>query len=143
MDLQSKLIPCDYQVCCCGRAFLCFEQLYSFFPNVFRVLDARRVRVGRGAVWCGVAVVLALIVAVPVTLMFQYGAGTHHWDAWGTGAVPRYPFDRTVQIKQRLRAQGQRLVTTGEDPDARWQPGVQRVQRLPVHSQRCRRVRPR
>jgi hypothetical protein len=78
-----------------------------FVVNSLRLLDAQRVRVGRTAVWCSVAVLLALVVAVPVTLMFQYGAGTHHWDTWGTGAVPRYSFDKTVELKQRLRAQGE------------------------------------
>ena len=79
------------------------EALMPFVVNSLKVLDAQKVRLGRAGVWCGVAV---LVVAVPVTLMFQYGAGTHHWDTWGTGAVPRYSFDKTVEIKQRLRAQG-------------------------------------
>lgn len=82
------------------------ESLMPFVVNAFRMLDAREVKVGRTAIWCGAAVLLALAIAVPVTLMFQYGAGTHHWDAWGTGAVPRYAFDKTVEHKQRLRAQG-------------------------------------
>jgi len=82
------------------------EALMPFVVNSLRVLDSRNVRVGRVALWCGVAVAVALVVAVPVTLMFQYGAGTHHWDTWGAGAVPRYAFDKTVELKQRLRAQG-------------------------------------
>ncbi len=82
------------------------ESLMPFVVNAFKVVGDRGVRVGRTAVWCGVAVVVALVVAVPVTLMFQYGAGTHHWDTWGTGAVPRYSFDKTVELKQKLRAQG-------------------------------------
>ncbi|MHC4202853.1 MAG: DUF6785 family protein, partial [Planctomycetota bacterium] len=83
------------------------EALMPFVVNSLRVLDAQKVRLGRAGVWCGVAVLLAIVVAVPVTLMFQYGAGTHRWDTWGFGAVPRYSFDKTVEIKQRLRAQGE------------------------------------
>jgi len=82
------------------------EALMPFVVNSLKVLDAQKVRLGRAGVWCAVAVLVALVVAVPVTLMFQYGAGTHRWDTWGFGAVPRYSFDKTVEIKQRLRAQG-------------------------------------
>ena len=82
------------------------ESLMPFVVTAFKVVGDRGVRVGRTALWCGAAVVVALVVAVPVTLMFQYGAGTHHWDTWGAGAVPRYSFDRTVELKQKLRAQG-------------------------------------
>jgi len=82
------------------------ESLMPFVVNAFKVVGDRKVQVGRTALWCGAAVVLALVIAVPVTLMFQYGAGTHHWDAWGAGAVPRYSFDKTVELKHKLRAQG-------------------------------------
>ncbi|NQT87388.1 hypothetical protein HQ560_11525 [bacterium] len=86
------------------------ESLMPFVVNSLKVLDRQKVRVGRGAMWCGAAVVLSLAVAVPVTLMFQYGAGAvtaANWDTWGAHAVPRYSFDKTVELKQRLRIQRQ------------------------------------
>jgi hypothetical protein len=83
------------------------ESLMPFVVNSLKVLDTQKVRLGRGAVWCGAAVLLSILVAVPVTLMWQYGVGTHHWDTWGAGAVPRYSFDKTVEHKQRLRVQDQ------------------------------------
>ena len=75
--------------------------------NSLRVLDKRHVKLGRAAAWCGVAVLLALIIAVPVTLARQYGAGTNTWHNWAGGAIPRYSFDKAVQHRQRLRAQGE------------------------------------
>ena len=122
--LEPRWFPCAFLVAMFGiravgptTALLMFlvstmllvvprEALMPFVVNSFKVLATQKVRVGRAGVWCGVAVLLALAIAVPVTLMFQYGAGTHHWDTWGAGAVPRYSFDKTVELKQRLRAQG-------------------------------------
>jgi hypothetical protein len=77
----------------------------ALMPFVVNLLDVRKVRIGRAAIWTGVAVVVGLAVAVPVTLMFQYGSGTGRTDAWGTENVPQFAFDQTVQMKHRLKAQ--------------------------------------
>ena len=82
------------------------EALMPFVMNSLKVASTRGVPGGKTTLWCGVAVLVALVVAVPVTLMFQYGSGTHHWDTWGTGAVPRYSFDKAVELKQRVKSQG-------------------------------------
>ncbi len=82
------------------------EGIMPFVVNSFRLLEERKVRIGRPAVLAGVAVVLGLAVAVPATLGFQYANGTGGVDPFATKYAPRIPFDGTVRIKQRLRAQG-------------------------------------
>ncbi|MHC5056693.1 MAG: DUF6785 family protein [Planctomycetota bacterium] len=122
--LEPRIYPCAFLVVMFGiravgpqTALLMFltstvlmviprESLMPFVVNSLRVLDTRRVKLGRAATWCGVAVLLALVIAVPVTLMAQYGAGANTWHNWAGGAIPRYSFDKAVQHRQRLRAQG-------------------------------------
>jgi hypothetical protein len=123
--LSPRIYPCAFLVVMFGiravgprTALLMFltstvlmviprESLMPFVVNSLRVLDKRRVKLGRAAAWCGVAVLVALVVAVPVTLMIQYGAGTNTWHNWAGGAIPRYSFDKAVQHRQRLRGQGE------------------------------------
>ncbi len=82
------------------------EALMPFVVNSFKLLEVRKVRMGRAAVWTGAAVILGLAVAVPVTLMFQHGSGTGGSDPWATTNVPGRAFDGSIKIKQRLKAQG-------------------------------------
>jgi hypothetical protein len=82
------------------------EALMPFVVNSFKLLEVRKVRMGRAAVWTGAAVILGLAVAVPATLMFQHGSGTSGSDWWATTSVPAWAFDGSIKIKQRLKAQG-------------------------------------
>ena len=81
------------------------EALMPFLVGALKLVDDRGVQIGRTAACCCLAVVLAIGIAVPVTLMYQHGGGPDRRDGWGTGAVPRYPFDKAAHMKQRLRNQ--------------------------------------
>jgi len=82
------------------------EALMPFMINSLKVLDLQRVRIGRTAAWCGVALVLGLAVGLPVTLYFQYDRGIDMSDRWATRRSPQSPFYRILQVKHRLEAQG-------------------------------------
>jgi hypothetical protein len=82
------------------------EPLVAFVVNSFRVLERRKVRVGRVAGFSALALVVGLAVAVPVTLYIMYDRGTNLSMAWSSEHVPRFSFDEAVRIKQRLRTQG-------------------------------------
>jgi hypothetical protein len=82
------------------------EALMPFLVNAFKLLDLQRVRIGRTAAWCGVALLIGLAVAVPVTLGFQYDRGIDHDDWWATEIVPQRPFDKAIEVRERLTAQG-------------------------------------
>jgi hypothetical protein len=84
------------------------EALMPFLVGALKLVDDRGIQTGRAAAWCCMAVLLAMAIAVPVTLMYQYGSGPDRLDGWGTGAVPRYPFDKAAHMSDRLRNQ-QRL----------------------------------
>ena len=49
---------------------------------------------------------IGLAVALPVTLALQYDRGVNHDDDWASRMVPQRPFDKTIEIQQRLTAQG-------------------------------------
>ena len=82
------------------------EALMPFIINAFKLLDLRRERIGRAAAWSVAAVLIGLAVALPVTLAFQYDRGVNHDDLWATAEVPQRPFDKAIEVQQRLTAQG-------------------------------------
>jgi len=43
---------------------------------------------------------------VPCVLYFQYDLGVDLADRWANVSVPKFPFDQTVSVTQRLTAQG-------------------------------------
>ncbi len=77
------------------------ESLMPFMINNVKILDQRRVRYGRASVLCGLAVVVALAVAIPVTLYQQYdqGANVHSWMG---EVVPKAPFKEMTRLKREL-----------------------------------------
>ena len=82
------------------------EALMPFVVNAFKLLDLRRERIGRVAAWSVAGILIGLAVAVPVTLGFQYDRGMDHEDWWATEIVPQRPFDKAIEVRQRLTAQG-------------------------------------
>lgn len=79
--------------------------LMPFMVNSFKLLDERKVRIGRTAALSVVALVLGLAIAVPVTLYFQYDRGVNLPDQWANRWIPRLSFRQALRIKQRLKAQ--------------------------------------
>jgi hypothetical protein len=82
------------------------EALTPFLLNSLKLLDLRRQSIGRAAAWSVAALLIGLAVALPVTLAFQYDRGVNHDDRWATQEAVQRPFDKTIEIQQRLTAQG-------------------------------------
>ncbi|MBT7300964.1 MAG: hypothetical protein HN849_15700 [Victivallales bacterium] len=82
------------------------EALYPFMVNALRVMDTRKVKLGRATVACGVAIFLGMAVAVPVTLYIKYDMGSSTGDSWSTISVPRTAYENQVLIRRKLAAQG-------------------------------------
>jgi hypothetical protein len=82
------------------------ESLMPFVVNSLRLLQIRRVPLGRSACLFGVAIILGLLVALPLTLYFQYDLGYAKWDTWAGQYVPKMAFDNTVSVVETLEAQG-------------------------------------
>ncbi len=81
------------------------EALMPFVVNALKLVDMRKVKVGRTAVFCGLALVVGLGVALPLTMYFQYDRGANMSDMWATKSVPQFPFKEALRVKQRLIAQ--------------------------------------
>ena len=81
------------------------ETLMPFVVNGLKLLDMRQAPLGKTASWAGVALVVGLAVAVPVTLYFQYDQGMNRTDTWATEYIPRVAFMEAVGDVQRLSAQ--------------------------------------
>ncbi len=82
------------------------ESIMPFVSNSLKLLDVNRVKLGRVTVWCAVALVLGLAIALPLTLYFQYDRGISLTDTWASRAVPRMQFDNVSQVQKKLEAQG-------------------------------------
>ncbi|MBN2450365.1 MAG: hypothetical protein JXR77_08245 [Lentisphaeria bacterium] len=82
------------------------ESLMPFVVNSLKLLELRRVPLGRSAILFGAALVLGLLVALPLTLYFQYDLGYAKWDTWAGDFVPKMAFDNAVSAVELLEAQG-------------------------------------
>jgi hypothetical protein len=82
------------------------EAMMPFLVNAFKMLDLRRQKLGRTATWCAVALVVGLGVAVPATLAFQYDRGVDRSDAFAMSVASQRPFNKAIEVRQRLTAQG-------------------------------------
>jgi hypothetical protein len=82
------------------------EAMMPFLVNNFKLLDLRREKIGRTAAWFTGALVIGLAVAVMATLAFQYDRGANFEDTWSMEVGSEQPFDRAIEVRQRLTAQG-------------------------------------
>ena len=82
------------------------ESIVPFVLNSLRVVDARRVSIGRVSALSVGALLLGLAIAVPVTLAIKYDRGTNLSYRWASLAAPRHAFDEAVRIKRRVQTQG-------------------------------------
>jgi len=81
------------------------EALMPYVINSFKLLDVTKQRLGKFALWAAFILVVALTVAVPVTLYQQYDRGTETSDSWSYRWSPQFAFKEAVRVKQRLVAQ--------------------------------------
>ena len=83
------------------------EALMPFAMSAFKLADGVGVRLGRVALWGGVAVALSAAVAIPVSLYWQYREGAiKAGDGWTVQSVPRMVYDVNVGVARALEAQG-------------------------------------
>jgi hypothetical protein len=82
------------------------ESLMPFMSTSLRLLETKKVRIGRTASWSAVALVLGLSIALPLTLYFQYDRGVSWADSWSSKATPRMQFDNIRMVKEKLQVQG-------------------------------------
>ena len=79
------------------------EALMPFVVGGFKLLDDHKVKTGRMVPWFVAAIIVAILVAVPVTLKYTHGVGYPSKDGWARAAT-RYPFMKAVQLTKLLRA---------------------------------------
>jgi len=82
------------------------ESLMPYLVNGFRMLEHRGVQVGKVAAWCAFALVMGLAIALPITLYWQYEGGIANHNPHARTWPSKIPFNQTLQIKERLIAQG-------------------------------------
>lgn len=82
------------------------EAVMPFAVHALKLVDGRRIGLGRTATLGGVALAIGLAVAIPVTLYLQYDmGGIATGDGW-TVNVPRFSYDAVVGVCTKLSAQG-------------------------------------
>ncbi|MCK5801988.1 MAG: hypothetical protein KAI66_04110 [Lentisphaeria bacterium] len=83
------------------------ETIMAFMSTSLKILDLRGGgKLGRGTAVAGVALLLGVCVALPVTLYFQYDRGVSWHDGWSSKSTPRMQFDNIAQAKEKLEIQG-------------------------------------
>ncbi|MBT7301660.1 MAG: hypothetical protein HN849_19210 [Victivallales bacterium] len=82
------------------------ESLMPFMSTSLKLLEMKKVKIGRTASWSAMALVLGLAVALPLTLYFQYDRGVCWADSWSSKHTPRMQFDNIRGVKQKLEVQG-------------------------------------
>ena len=95
MQLISVILICDPR-----------ESLMPFMMNSLKVLERRKQPLGKTSAWCGIAMVIGLVVALSLTLYIQYDQGSAIWESWAEECVPRMHFNNAIAVKQKLMAQG-------------------------------------
>lgn len=81
------------------------EALMPFIVTSLKLVDIRKVPIGKAGVGFMAALLLGLGLAVPVQLYIQYDRGADMSDRWANGVVPKLPFEQAARVKQRLDAQ--------------------------------------
>lgn len=93
------------------------ETLMPFIVNSGKLLDMQGHKLGRATAASGLALVVGLAVAIPVTLHLQYRHGANLSDWFGSQEVPKFAFRNTLSQKLRVAAQG-----GIEEEDMPWGP---------------------
>ncbi len=81
------------------------EPLIGYFLNGFKLIDSHRLSIRKGAKYSIIALVVALAVAVPVTLYLNYDEGNALKKSWASYAG-KAPFQSALAMKQKLSSQG-------------------------------------
>ncbi len=93
------------------------EALMPYVLTAFKILDVNKIKYGRMSALFVMSLIIALVVALPVTLYFQYDRGSS--VVWTTGReIPTSVISNIVDVKDRLESQGNASVAgtyTGMD----------------------------
>jgi hypothetical protein len=81
------------------------ETLLPFISGSLKVSDDQKLKLGKTLVYCSLAMLLGLAIALPTTLYLQYRHGVQWADSWATKSVPRMPFDNVAAAHEKLSLQ--------------------------------------
>jgi len=83
------------------------EAVMPYMAHGLRLCDMNGVKVGRTALAGTLSLLLAFAVALPVTLYWQYDRGVNRAsDGWTRSSVPRFTWDATANLVQKLKLRG-------------------------------------
>ncbi len=82
------------------------EALMPFMVNNLKMLDIRKHKMSVAGMACVIALLVGLAVGLPWTIYNQYSRGMNASDSWASIYVPRTAPMETLQMKQRMAAQG-------------------------------------
>ncbi len=95
MQMISLVLICDPR-----------ESLMPIMMNSLKLVDKYRQPIGKATALSGLAMVIGLAVALPLTLYIQYDLGGAIHEGWAEDAASRMMFDNAIAVKQKLIAQG-------------------------------------
>lgn len=89
-----------------------------FANHAMRLAQSTKVSMNKTVGWGVVVIVLAIVIAIPATIYWQYdrGALIQHWPR----ASSIYPFQNTVEIVNKLKAQGLEEVAVAQSGWSHW-----------------------
>ncbi|MGF1449064.1 MAG: DUF6785 family protein [Opitutales bacterium] len=82
------------------------EAFMPYVINALKIVEQRQVSVGRSGGLLFAALLVGMMVAVPVTLFWQYNGGRPNIDDYAYTEMAPKAFKDTLQVQQRLDAQG-------------------------------------
>ncbi|MBT3376003.1 MAG: hypothetical protein HN742_29730 [Lentisphaerae bacterium] len=82
------------------------ESIMPFMSTSLKLLDLREASLSKATKLSVIAVAFGLLVALPLTIYFQYDRGCALSDGWASSSVPKMPFENIVSVEQRLSVQG-------------------------------------
>lgn len=90
------------------------ESLMPFAINALKVAELKGEKLGRTAIAGGAFLLVALAVAIPVTLYWQYDKGAYTTqDAWSTSFAPKFAINAWVGHKQSFEGLAGRAAQEG------------------------------
>lgn len=81
------------------------ETLLPFISGSLKVSDDQKLKLGKTLVYCSLALLLGMAIALPTTLYLQYRHGVQWADSWASKVVPRMPFDNVAAAHEKLSLQ--------------------------------------
>lgn len=82
------------------------ESMMPFAMNSLKLVEKHRQPTGRTMFLAGVALIVGLAIATPVSLYFQYDRGFAASDSWANNSVPIMLLDNGAAVKSKLISQG-------------------------------------